>query len=63
MIFCTTGASLFSVFYFFRLMVISEGFMCVTLCFTPIIIILFLYFAFHCVDGVADIANVYDHAR
>ena len=44
-------------------MVVSEWLVGVTVYFTPIIVILFLYFAFHCTSRLADIANVYDHAR
>ena len=44
-------------------MVVSEWLMGVTAYFAPIIVTLFLYFAFHCSGRLADIANVYDHAR
>ena len=63
MTFLPTSTSLFIIFCFFRLMVVSEWLMGVTVYFTPIIVILFLYFAFHCTGRLADIANVYDHAR
>ena len=63
MTFLPASTSLFSIFYFFWFVVVGEWLVGVTVYFTPIIGILFLYFTFHSVDGLADITNVYDHAR
>ena len=63
MTFLPTSTSLFSIFYFFWFVVVGEGFVGVTVYFIPITGILFLYFTLHSVDGLANITNVYDHAR